>query len=60
MNRNVFFAALLLSPGCLSAQQSCESLTALRLQNATIASAAMIDSAPLKPPPNVLRRQNPS
>jgi len=38
--------------GTLIAQQPCESLTALRLDRASVTSAAMLDAAPLKPPPN--------
>jgi feruloyl esterase len=34
------------------AQQPCESLTALKLDHAAVTSAAMVDAAPLKPPPN--------
>ncbi len=38
--------------GALIAQQTCESLTALKLDRAAVTSAAMLDAAPLKPPPN--------
>jgi feruloyl esterase len=45
----LFFATLLLIPGRAAAQQSCESLTSLKIPNATITSATAID-----PPPDVV------
>jgi len=34
------------------AQQPCENLTGLKLDHATVTSAAMVEAAPLKPQPN--------
>jgi feruloyl esterase len=51
-----FFVCLVLlwsaaAPAILEAQQSCESLTAVRLDHAQVLSAANIPAAPLKTPP---------
>lgn len=45
----VCFATLLLAASCAFAQQSCESLTSLKIPNATITSATAID-----PPPDLV------
>ena len=46
--------------GRLAAQQSCESLTSLRLDHASITSAAMLEAAPLKTQPNAFFKLPPA
>lgn len=48
------------SAGTSMAQQSCESLTALRLDHAIVTSAAMVEAAPLKQPPNAFLKLPPA
>ncbi len=56
----IILSAVSASDGRLSAQQSCESLTSLRLDHATITSAEIVKAAPLKQPPNAFFKLPPA